>query len=183
MERNGMGKAMKQNKVISQWRCSGAVLVATVLIIAQYILAFFLFKLPGWEPFQWVGWLNWALSLVFGIAPIFILRQRGGVAKGKGYVETTHLVDTSLYAIVRHPQYLGGILFNLALMMLAQHWLVVLLGVVSMLLIYPVIQAADQEGIEKFGDEYRQYMRRVPQINFPLGIFRLIQAKRRGIQK
>jgi len=173
-----MGKEMKQNQPISQWRCSGAILFAAVLIIAQYILAFFIFKLPGWEPLQWVGWAIWVLSLVFGIAPIFILRQKGGVAKGKSYVETTHLVDTSLYAIVRHPQYLGGILFNLALMMLAQHWLVIFLGIVSMLLIYLDIQAADQEGIQKFGDAYRQYMLRVPQINIPLGIFRLIQAKR-----
>jgi protein-S-isoprenylcysteine O-methyltransferase Ste14 len=52
-----------------------------------------------------------------------------------------------------------------------------------MLFIYLDIQAADLEGIEKFGDEYRQYMRRVPQINFPLGIFWIIQAKRRGTQK
>jgi len=49
------------------------------------------------------------------------------VSKGKSYVGTTRLVDTSLYAIVRHPQYLGGILFNLMLMLLAQHWLVILL--------------------------------------------------------
>jgi len=143
-------------------------------MIAQYILAFFVFKLPGYEAIQWAGWVIWALSLVFGIVPIFILRKRGGVAKGKSYVETTLLVDTSLYAIVRHPQYLGGILFNLALMLLAQHWLVILLGVVSMLLIYLDIQAADQDGIGKFGDAYRRYMQRVPQINFLLGIYRLI---------
>lgn len=121
-----------------------------------------------------MGYLG-ALSLFFAIAPIFIFRRRGGVARGKSYVKTTRLVDTSLYAILRHPQYFAGILFNLALMLLAQHWLVVLLGVISMLLIYRKIQAADQDGIEKFGYEYRQYMQRVPQINFILGIYRVIR--------
>jgi protein-S-isoprenylcysteine O-methyltransferase Ste14 len=116
--------------------------------------------------------------VIFGIGPIFILQQRGGVAKGQSYVKTTRLVDTSLYAIVRHPQYLGGILFSLALMMLAQQWLVILLGIAAVTLIYLDIQAADREGIEKFGEEYRQYMQRVPQTNFLLGAFRLLRKKR-----
>lgn len=160
----------------------GAIIIASILIITQYILGFFVYKLPGLKAFQWAGWAIWVFSVIFGVAPIFILRQKGGVAKGKSYVETTCLVDTSLYAIVRHPQYLGGILFNLSLMMLAQHWLVILLGVVSAVLIWLDIQAADQDCIEKFGDEYQQYMKRVPQINFLLGVIRLIQAKRVSTQ-
>ncbi len=160
------------------WKAPG-ILIASALIVAQYILAFFVFKLPGLKALQWVGWGIWVLSLVFGFAPIFILRRRGGVAKGRSYVETTRLVDTSLYAIVRHPQYLGGILFNLALMLLAQHWLIFGIGLASIGLIYLKILAADQDGIEKFGDEYRRYMQRVPRANFLLGLLRLIKAKRR----
>jgi protein-S-isoprenylcysteine O-methyltransferase Ste14 len=160
------------------WKNFGAITIASMLIIAQYILAFFVYKLPGMPALQWLGWGIWGISLIFGIAPIFILRRKGGVAKGNSYVETTRLVDTNLYAIVRHPQYLGGILFSLALMLLAQHWLVILLGIVSMVLLYMDIQAADAEGIEKFGEEYRHYMQRVPQVNFLLGIWRFIRAKR-----
>jgi protein-S-isoprenylcysteine O-methyltransferase Ste14/phosphohistidine swiveling domain-containing protein len=159
---------------------SGAILGASILIVAQYILAFFVFRLPGQKSLQWLGWGIWVLSLIFGIAPIFILRRGGGVEKGKSYVDTTKLVDTSLYAIVRHPQYLAGILLNLALMLLAQHWLVISIGILSIGLIYWDIQAADEAGVEKFGDEYRSYMCRVPQINFLLGTFRFIQAKRAG---
>ena len=127
---------------------------------------------------QWIGWGIWVLSAVFGIAPIFILRRRGGVAKGKSYVETTHLVDTSLYAIVRHPQYLAGILFNISMMLLAQNWVVILLGTISAALLYIDIQAADREGIKKFSDEYRRYMQRVPQVNFILGGVRLMRSNR-----
>ncbi len=162
------------------WKKFGLITIASILLIIQYILAFFIYKLPGYPALQWVGGAIWVLSLIFGIAPIFVLRRGGGVAKGKSYVETTRLVDTSLYAIVRHPQYLSGILFNLALMLLAQHWLVILLGAISAALIWLDIQAADQDAVEKFGDEYRQYMQRVPQTNLLLGIFRCIQAKRSG---
>ena len=99
---------------------SFGIYIASILFVTQYILAFFIFKLPGWEPLQWIGWGILGLSIYFGIAPIFILRRWGGVAKGKSYVHTQKLVDTNLYSIVRHPQYLAGILFNLAMMLLAQ---------------------------------------------------------------
>jgi protein-S-isoprenylcysteine O-methyltransferase Ste14 len=148
------------------------------IFIAQYILAFFVYKLPGWPPLQAAGWGIWVISVIFGIAPILILGRRGGVPKGKSYVETTRLVDTSLYAVVRHPQYLAGILFNVSMMLLAQHWLVILLGMASAVLLYIDIQDADRKGIAQFGDEYRRYMRRVPQINIPLGLYRAWRARR-----
>jgi protein-S-isoprenylcysteine O-methyltransferase Ste14 len=156
---------------------SGAILGASVLIVAQYILAFFVFKLPGLRALQWVGWGIWILSIFFGIAPIFLLGRRGAVEKGRSYVHTTKLVDTSLYAIVRHPQYLGGMLFNLALMLMAQHWLVIVIGSASMGLLYLELCAADQEGIDKFGDAYRSYMQRVPRANFLLGLIRMMRGK------
>ncbi len=160
------------------WKPTGWIFFSGFLILIQYILAFFVYKLPGWPVLQWIGWGLWVLALIFGFAPIFILRRQGEPPKGKSYVETTRLVDTSLYAVVRHPQYLGVLLFALSLALIAQHWLVILLGVISATFMVLEIQAADQDGIAQFGDGYREYMRRVPQINLPLGLFRLIQAKR-----
>ena len=156
---------------------SGISLVASILFVTQYFLAFFVYKLPGLPTLQWLGWGIWVISVVFGIAPIFILRSQGGVAKGQSYVKTTQLVDSSLYAIVRHPQYLAGMLFSIAMMLLAQHWVVILIGIVSTTLFYIDTQDADQEGIEKFGEAYREYMQRVPRTNFLLGILRIIQQR------
>ena len=152
-------------------------LVASILFVTQYYLAFFVYKLPGLKALQWLGWGIWLLSLIFGIAPIFIFRNRGGVAKGNSYVKTTQLVDSSLYAIVRHPQYLAGMLLNLSMMLLAQHWVIILIGLVSMVLLSIDTQPADQDGIEKFGEAYREYMQRVPRLNFLLGILRIIQQR------
>jgi protein-S-isoprenylcysteine O-methyltransferase Ste14 len=158
---------------------SGAIILASILLVAQYYLAFFVYKTPGLKVLHWIGWVIWFISLIFGFAPIFILRSRGGVAKGTSYVKTTRLVDSSLYAIVRHPQYVAGMLFNLALLLLAQNWVIFLVGVVSMIFFYIDIQAADQEGIAKFGEAYREYMQRVPQVNFLLGILRVCQKRGR----
>lgn len=84
---------------MKSWKISGGFTIAVILLITQYILAFFIYKLPGLEALQWIGWSTWVLSLIFGIGPIFILRQKGEVAKGKSYVHTSRLVDTSAQLI------------------------------------------------------------------------------------
>jgi protein-S-isoprenylcysteine O-methyltransferase Ste14 len=79
---------------------------------------------------------------------------------------------------VRHPQ--GGtawLLLNLGVMLIAGHWTSVVLGVVSMGLVYADAFKADQYCIEKFGDEYKRYMERVPRVNFVVGIMRLLRGR------
>ncbi len=157
-----------------KWKPSPQVLIASLLSLLQYVLGFFVLKMPGLTTLHWVGWAIWVLALVFAFAPILLLKKKGRVPQGKSYVHTTVLVDTSLYAICRHPQYVSGILFNISLMLLAQHWLIIVLGVVSAVLIYLDICDADQEGIAKFGVEYEIYMQQVPRLNFVVGLFRFL---------
>lgn len=95
--------------------------------------------------------------------------------KGKSYIRTQKLVTSSLYGIIRHPQYLAGPLLNVALMLLSQHWLVIVLGIPAIILICFDIRDADREGLEKFGDQYRKYMQEVPKINFLAGIYRRLR--------
>lgn len=151
--------------------------IAAALVVTQYILAFFVFNLAGPAWLNIAGWVIWALSLYFGIAPIFILRHKGGVAQGQSYIHTTRLVDTNLYAIVRHPQYLAGILFSLALMLLSPHWQVILPGAFACTIIWWDIQVADRQALEKFGQAYQDYSQRVPQVNILLGLYRLLRRK------
>jgi protein-S-isoprenylcysteine O-methyltransferase Ste14 len=149
------------------------------LTVAQIILAFVL-RQPGSEALRWIGWILWWTSAIFGWLPIFTLRRRGGVAKAKSYVHTTRLVETGIYAIIRHPQ-MGAawLLMPLALMLITQHWVSVALGIPAMVVVYLDLLKADQRLVEKFDDAYRRYMERVPRVNFVAGIIRLI-ARRAG---
>jgi protein-S-isoprenylcysteine O-methyltransferase Ste14 len=150
----------------------------TILAVSQIILAFF-FHIEGIQALRYLGWIIWAVSAVFGWMPIFVLRKKGGVPKGKSYIKTTVLVDSGIYAVVRHPQYLAGILINLALILITQHWLIAIIGAAAMALNYIDMIKADQDLIEKFGDDYKRYMQRVPRMNFLLGLVRLLQRKER----
>jgi protein-S-isoprenylcysteine O-methyltransferase Ste14 len=154
--------------------------IASVLTVAQIVLAFFLHG-RGFETLKWAGWICLWASGIFGILPIITFRRKGGVPKGESYMKTTTLVDTGIYAIARHPQ--GGtawLLINLGVMLIALHWSSIVLGLVSMCLVYADTFKTDQSCIEKFGDAYERYMERVPRVNFVAGIIRLVWSGRRG---
>jgi protein-S-isoprenylcysteine O-methyltransferase Ste14 len=89
------------------------------------------------------------------------------------------LGDTGIYSIVRHPQYVTFILWAIAGVLLFQHWIIVLLGIPIFPLIYIDLIRADKDAIEKFGDDYKAYMKKVPRANFLLGIIRLLQHRKR----
>ena len=151
--------------------------IAGALTVAQIVLVFVL-KQHRLKALEWVGWICWWTGVIFAVLPIITFRRKGGVAKGQSYMKTTVLVDTGIYAIVRHPQ--GGtawLLINLGVMLIAQHWSSVILGLASLVLAYADTFKADRYCIEKFGDEYKRYMERVPRVNFVVGIMRLLRGR------
>jgi protein-S-isoprenylcysteine O-methyltransferase Ste14 len=146
--------------------------ILTLLIIAQitfFIIHFNHGKIPVLEI---IGADFWIISAILGWLPIYIFKKKGGVSKGQSYVKTTRLVDTSIYSIVRHPQYLAGIFLSLAFILISQHWLVLILGIPIIIILYVGGFEGDSSGIEKFGEEYKEYMKKVPRFNIILGIIR-----------
>jgi len=144
-------------------------------MIFQMAFTFFNYNRLGLDRAANAGWLVLAVSGVFGWMPIYTLRKKGGVTEGRSYVHTTVLVDSGIYAVVRHPQFFAGILISLALVLMSQHWL-------NAVLLAPVVAGtyvdslrADKDLIEKFGEDYEHYMQRVPGLNPLAGIFRMLR--------
>lgn len=150
--------------------------LAGLLTITQFILLFFISKtyIPS---LRYVGYAIWALSAYFGWAPMFIFKKKGGVTKGQSYIHTSKLVDTRVYAIVRHPQYVALPLLNIAFILVGQNLIIIILGIVAIPLMLIDLQKADKNCIEKFGEIYKNYMKRVPRVNFVLGIIRVLSKK------
>ena len=69
------------------------------------------------------------------------------------------LVTSGPYRWVRHPLYTAGSALFIAFGMMADNWFIGLLGILTFILM--AIRAPKEEAnlIEKFGDEYREYMR------------------------
>lgn len=153
--------------------------IASALTLLQVGLCVFRSNPEGVVVVRYGGYVLWTAAVVFALVPIFTLRRKGGVAKGESYMKTTSLVTTGVYSLVRHPQ--GGLawlLMNLAAILIGQTWSVAVLGLISMPLVYLDTLKTDQSCIEKFGDDYEQYMRDVPAVNLPMGIISLLRRRR-----
>ena len=126
-----------------------------------------------------VGWVTWGLGMVLVMAPIVMFPRRGGVRKGKSFVHTTRLVDTGAYGLVRHPQYLGGVLAVFVTTLLwYPHWLFAVLGVAGVMVIYAGCVEEEKQLVAQFGDDYRAYMKRVPRMNILAGAMRRLRRRR-----
>lgn len=151
----------------------------SLFMISQIIVGFYL--LSDISQIKILAYIGVGLYIfsgwIFGMFPIVEFRKKGGVKKGKSYIQTTKLVDTGIYSIIRHPQFTTWILWAIAGMLLFQHWIVILLGIPIIPLTYIDLLRADQRLIEKFGDDYKQYMQKVPRANFVLGIIRYLQHR------
>lgn len=116
------------------------------------------------------------LASVFIFWPFYLLAKHGETKDGQTYMQAGIVVDQGLYAITRHPQYLGYMFLACGFALLAQHWLVVLLAGVGTTGFY--LQAVREERycLAEFGDAYAQYCRRVPRFNVVLGIIRFARG-------
>lgn len=127
----------------------------------------------------YVGAVIWLIGMIFVVYPFIYFRLKGDVHKGKAYIHTNRIVTSGLYSIVRHVQYTGGILsIFIATPLLYPHWIFVILGIPGLWLTYLGTKREDTYLIEKFGDEYKRYMDKVPSMNIALGILRKFKRNR-----
>jgi len=161
------------------WIDSIPSILASVLFFSQIIVGLYLLRdVTQNEILAYIGvGLYVSSGLIFGMLPVIEFRKKGGVKKGKSYIHTTKIVDTGLYSIVRHPQYITFILWAVAGMLLFQHWIIIILGIPIISLTYIDLLQADKQAIDKFGNDYMKYMQKVPRSNFVLGVIRKLQHK------
>jgi len=154
------------------WKDYIPVTIVCILFFSQIVVGIYLLSNISQNTIlAYIGVGLYAFSgIFFGILPIMEFRRKGGVKKGTSYVKTTKLVDSGIYSIVRHPQFVTFIMWAIAGILLFQHWIIIMLGIPIIALTYFDMIRADKVLIEKFGEDYKAYMKRVPRANFLLGI-------------
>ena len=116
-----------------------------------------------------VGYIILGIGALFFILSVYTLRRKG----------ISNVVDSGIYGIVRHPMYLGGMVMFFSHIFLGQNWIVAISTIVGIVCCYLIILSGDQRNIERFGEDYKLYMQRVPRANFLIGIIRLVQRRDR----
>ena len=131
----------------------------------------------GLQPLFYVGWAILPIALLFFFSIAIYLKREGKPGEGKSLMDTTVLVDSGTYALVRHPQVLGSILLMSASILISQHWLVAMAGLIMSALFYGELVEQEKRLQVKFGDDYKRYMQKVPRINLLVGFIRLLKRR------
>ena len=152
--------------------------IYTPLMFYQFYLSWRFYNSLGLSWVTNLGWLVLMISGVFGWLPIYEFKKRGDVPENQSYIKTTKLVTSGVYSVVRHPQFLAGVLICLSMMLISQHPYSVVAGFVAAFTYAYEVIPADKRLVEKFGDPYQRYKERVPALNFVVGLFRLLAQGR-----
>ena len=77
---------------------------------------------------------------------------------------TEKIVTTKVYSVVRHPQYVGGLLAHVGISFLLSAWYSILLTPLMVVFIYLISWKEEEELINEFGREYEDYKKMVPML-------------------
>jgi protein-S-isoprenylcysteine O-methyltransferase Ste14 len=140
------------------------------LAVFYFAAALLYALLPGWVMFFSILLPDWFRLVMVGVAALGILFVWWGCwVLGKNWAPSVSgvkkdavLVTTGLYGVVRHPIYSGAFIFLAALTLVAANLLILLPTLALLALLYASIDEEETMLIDRFGDEYREYMRRTP---------------------
>jgi protein-S-isoprenylcysteine O-methyltransferase Ste14 len=154
--------------------------IAGALLLAQFALMWILDKTVALKGLDYVAMVTWLVAMALISLPILTLRRKGRVPPDESFVNTEALVDTGIYALVRHPLYLGWMLMYLVVFLFNPNWILAGIGLPGAALVYGFTRQEEQLLIAKYGESYRCYMQRVPRFNLLAGSIRLLADRRRS---
>ena len=122
---------------------------------------------PAWMTWSKLGLPEWARWLGVGIGILCILGIYWLFSSiGRGITPTSatrrehRLVTSGPYRWVRHPLYTVGSSMFIAFGLMADNWFIAALGVLAFIAMAIRTPKEEANLIAKFGDEYRDYMKR-----------------------
>jgi len=154
--------------------------VAGALLIVDFVLMWVLDKTVALKGLDYAAIATWLIAMILISLPMVTLRRKGGVPPGESFVSTEALVDTGIYAFVRHPLYLGWVLMYLVVLLFNPNWILAGVGILGVACVYGFTRQEEQLLVERFGESYRRYMQRVPRFNLPAGVIRRLVDRRKG---
>ena len=136
--------------------------IHVIIVIANITLYFWLISKDiraVHDAFRFGGFL------VFAIGIFIILWGMYSLSKAV-FVPGKKLIISGPFAIVRHPMYLGGITGAFGLTLFAGSPFGLVYSIILALVLSHISEAEERELKTRFGDEYIEYMKKVPKI-FP----------------
>jgi protein-S-isoprenylcysteine O-methyltransferase Ste14 len=121
---------------------------------------------PAWMAWSKVGlpdsirWAGVAIGILCVLGIYWLFSSIGsGITPTSATRKEHKLVTNGIYRYVRHPLYTIGSAMFVAFGMMADSWFIAALGILTFILMAIRTPKEEANLIEKFGDEYREYMK------------------------
>ena len=111
-----------------------------ILFIGQIVMCFLFYNGAGLYVVLYLGCSIFAFSMVLGWLSRIAFEKKGRAPEGESFIRTSVVVESSIYAIVRHPMYLSFILLIISLVMISQHWLSLIFSIPTIVYFYISIE-------------------------------------------
>lgn len=110
---------------------------------------------------KWLRWFGVGLGAVSALLLTWTFRSLGKNLTDTVVTRIEHtLVTTGPYRWVRHPFYVATFIGFLAVSSMASNWYFAVVGGMAVTLLFIRTQTEEQKLIERFGNDYRRYMKR-----------------------
>jgi protein-S-isoprenylcysteine O-methyltransferase Ste14 len=109
---------------------------------------------------EWVRWLGVGIGIACTILIYWLFSSiRSGITPTSATRKEHQLVTDGPYRWVRHPLYTVGASMFISFGLMADIWFIIAMGIFTFIIM--AIRTPQEEAnlIEKFGDEYREYMK------------------------
>jgi protein-S-isoprenylcysteine O-methyltransferase Ste14 len=152
-----------------EWKEKISVMVIMIGLSIPFCLLFVVYVgFSAFWPWMYMGlhevvrWIAFAGSVPVCVFLLWVFKTIGKAgAKHVIIFDDMKLATTGPYSRVRHPMYTGLFIWGIMMLLFTDHW-----GFggffIAFLAVIVILRVSDEEKvlIEKFGDEYRQYMAR-----------------------
>ena len=111
------------------------------------------------------GYIVWYIQVPLGVLIMFTsgyLAQNGLKTVFGETRDEPRVIDKGVFGLVRHPIYLGAILFYLAMIMFSISLLAITVFLIIITFYNYLARYEERLLLNKFGREYEEYMNRVP---------------------
>ena len=137
----------------------------------EFLLILVLLNVPCWfdDPFSWNQTVSWPLLLcslmliIHSTDLMLILGLPEGTvphSPNLAFENTTRLLIVGAFRFIRHPMYMSVILLTWGVALKAPSIQSLCLALVVSVFLFATAKVEERENIERFGEEYRQYMKK-----------------------
>ena len=134
----------------------GIGMIIPIVYVFSSVLDFADYELPDW--------LGWAGAVLFGVATWMLWRSHADLGSNwtptLGIRNDHTLVTNGVFKKIRHPMYAAHLYWAIAQIMMLHNWIAGFSFIIASLPLYFLrIGREEQMMIDKFGNEYKEYMK------------------------